>query len=79
MDIKNVFRNNKDWITKKLTVDPSYFENLSKGQNPEAFFIGCSDSRISVDTLLTAEMGDVLFIETLPTSRPITTSTSFLL
>lgn len=59
MDIENVFKYNEEWIKDILKKDPEYFKNLSKGQSPECLFIGCSDSRISVDSLLKAEMGDV--------------------
>lgn len=35
------------------------FEQLSSGQNPEALFIGCSDSRIALDLITQAGPGDL--------------------
>lgn len=59
MEIGNVFKHNEQWIKEKLSSDPHYFEKLSQGQSPDCLFISCSDSRISVDNLLKAEMGEV--------------------
>ena len=52
MLIKEVFANNEKWIQDKLNLDPEYFEKLSQGQNPEFLYIGCSDSRGTVEEML---------------------------
>ncbi len=36
-----------------------YFDNLSKGQNPEVLYIGCSDSRVTAEELMGAQPGEV--------------------
>lgn len=59
MILKNVFKNNEQWIKEKLAVDSSYFEKLGKGQNPELLFIGCSDSRVTAEELMGLGPGDV--------------------
>jgi len=59
MDIANVFNNNKKWIQSKLDVDADFFKNLALGQSPEMLYIGCSDSRVTVEELLGAEPGEV--------------------
>ena len=59
MDIKNVFTQNQQWIEKKLAVEADYFSNLSKGQNPEVLYIGCSDSRVTAEDLMGAQPGEV--------------------
>lgn len=59
MKIENVFKNNEKWIAEKLSIDENYFENLSKGQNPELLYIGCSDSRVSAEDLMGVEPGEV--------------------
>lgn len=59
MDIKKVFENNKQWIASKLEEDENYFSELSKGQNPELLYIGCSDSRVSAEELMGVHPGDV--------------------
>ena len=59
MILKNVFKNNEQWIKDKLSVDSNYFDDLGKGQNPELLFIGCSDSRVAAEELMGLGPGDV--------------------
>ncbi|RMG78433.1 MAG: carbonic anhydrase, partial [Bacteroidetes bacterium] len=44
---------------EKLSLDPHYFENLSKGQSPEILYIGCSDSRATAEEMTGAQPGDL--------------------
>ncbi|MBK7938159.1 MAG: carbonic anhydrase [Lewinellaceae bacterium] len=57
--IEKIFANNKEWIAGKLSLDPAYFENLNKGQNPEFLYIGCSDSRVTAEDLMGVQPGEV--------------------
>jgi carbonic anhydrase len=59
MNIEQIFRNNREWIAKKLHTDVDYFKNLALGQNPEILYIGCSDSRVSAEELMGVNPGDV--------------------
>jgi len=59
MNIKNVFDNNQEWISRQLKTDAQYFENLSKGQSPEILYIGCSDSRVTAEELMGVQPGEV--------------------
>ncbi|WP_299528820.1 carbonic anhydrase [uncultured Lutibacter sp.] len=59
MDISRIFENNEKWIVKKLEMGKDYFKNLSKGQNPEILYIGCSDSRVSSEELMGVQPGEV--------------------
>lgn len=59
MKIEQIFKNNKAWIAEKLQTDPGYFKELSEGQSPHYLYIGCSDSRVSAETLMGAEPGEV--------------------
>mgnify|MGYP000882701340 FL=1 len=59
MNLDKVFENNEQWIKDRLAVDPDFFTNLGKGQNPELLFIGCSDSRVSAEELMGLGPGDV--------------------
>jgi carbonic anhydrase len=54
-----IFANNKKWIAEKLAIDPAYFEKLSKGQQPEYLYIGCSDSRVTAEDLMGVGPGEV--------------------
>lgn len=59
MNLEKVFANNEKWIAEKLKNNPEYFENLSKGQNPDILYIGCSDSRVTAEDLMGVEPGEV--------------------
>ena len=59
MNLTKVFENNEQWIKDRLAVNPNFFTNLGKGQNPELLFIGCSDSRVSAEELMGLGPGDV--------------------
>lgn len=59
MDFNKIFTNNEKWISEKLAVNPEYFNDLSKGQNPEFLYIGCSDSRVTAEDLMGLNPGDV--------------------
>ena len=54
-----IIANNKKWVENKLELDPLYFENLSKGQKPPLFWIGCADSRVPANQIIGAEPGEV--------------------
>ena len=56
MNLDQVFQNNKMWVQEKLIMNPDYFEDLGRGQNPELLFIGCSDSRVTAEELMDLAM-----------------------
>lgn len=59
MEIQNVFKNNEKWIADKLEKNADYFSDLSKGQNPDILYIGCSDSRVTAEDLMGVAPGEV--------------------
>ncbi len=59
MNFDKIFQNNEQWIAEKLADNPNYFSNLSKGQQPEFLYIGCSDSRVTAEDLMGLNPGDV--------------------
>jgi len=59
MDLKKVFSNNENWIKEKLALNPEFFNDLGRGQNPELLYIGCSDSRVAAEDLMGLGPGDV--------------------
>ncbi len=59
INFEKIFSNNEAWIAEKLTKNPDYFHNLSKGQKPEILYIGCSDSRVTAEDLMGAGPGEV--------------------
>ena len=51
--------NNKKWVAEQLSIDPTYFDRLSKGQAPEYLWIGCSDSRVPANTITGTDPGEM--------------------
>lgn len=58
MDIKQIFKNNEEWVNEKLATDSNYFHELSSGQTPEILYIGCSDSRVTAEEIIGAKPGE---------------------
>ncbi len=59
--LKNLFEKNKEWAKRVKKSDPDFFAKLSKGQNPEYLWIGCSDSRVPANEIVDL-MPDKLFV-----------------
>ncbi|MCX6328765.1 MAG: carbonic anhydrase [Bacteroidia bacterium] len=58
-DYSDLLRNNHKWAAEKLETDKSYFEELAKPQKPKFLFIGCSDSRIPLESITESEPGEL--------------------
>lgn len=56
---KKILDNNKKWVEAQLALDPEYFKDLSKGQQPPLLWIGCSDSRVPANEIIGAKAGEV--------------------
>ena len=56
---KKILDNNKQWVESQTAIDPKYFKDLSKGQNPPLLWIGCSDSRVPANEIIGAKPGEV--------------------
>lgn len=50
---------NKAWAQEKIAKDPDYFKRLTKVQNPEFLWIGCSDSRVPANEITNTEPGEI--------------------
>jgi carbonic anhydrase len=72
MNIKEIFKNNQAWVNEKLSVDKNYFSDMSKGQNPEVLYIGCSDSRVTAEELMGLGPGDVFVHRNIANMVPTT-------
>lgn len=70
MDLNHIFANNKDWVKRKLDSDPDYFRKLSKGQYPDVFYIGCSDSRVTAEELMGVSPGEVFIYRNIANMIP---------
>jgi len=57
--LKHLFEQNKKWAEKVKESDPDFFLNLSKQQNPEYLWIGCSDSRVPANEIVDMLPGSI--------------------
>jgi carbonic anhydrase len=57
--LNNLFDKNKKWAEKVKESDPDFFQNLSKQQNPEYLWIGCSDSRVPANQIVDMLPGEI--------------------
>ncbi|MBK9257237.1 MAG: carbonate dehydratase [Saprospiraceae bacterium] len=56
---RKLVQNNKDWVASKLAENPEYFKDMTNGQSPPVFWIGCSDSRVPANEITGTNAGDM--------------------
>lgn len=59
MDLARLLNNNRAWAREKVAQDPSFFEELSRGQSPAYLWIGCSDSRVPAEDVVGVGAGEL--------------------
>jgi carbonic anhydrase len=57
--LKNLFDSNRKWAKKIKETDPDFFAKLSRQQNPEYLWIGCSDSRVPSNQIVGMMPGEI--------------------
>ncbi len=57
--LNHLFEKNKKWADNVKKSDPDFFQNLSKQQNPEYLWIGCSDSRVPANEIVDMLPGEI--------------------
>lgn len=57
--ITSLLDGNKRFVTEVFDRERDYFEDLAKTQRPTVLWIGCSDSRVPVNTITQTRAGDV--------------------
>ncbi len=58
-EYKKLLERNAEKVRTKLEQEPSFYENLAKGQQPNFLWIGCSDSRVPANEVTGTEAGDI--------------------
>ena len=58
-NLKNLFEQNQAWAEAIKRRDPEFFAKLSRQQNPEYLWIGCSDSRVPANEIIGLLPGEV--------------------
>ena len=57
--LKHLFERNREWAAAIKEQDPEYFLRLSRQQNPEYLWIGCSDSRVPANQIVSMPPGEI--------------------
>lgn len=57
--LQHLIEKNKNWSEQIKKEDPSFFKQLSKQQTPEYLWIGCSDSRVSAESIVDVMPGEM--------------------
>jgi carbonic anhydrase len=58
-ELSHLFAQNKNWAANITKRDPEFFQKLSRQQNPEHLWIGCSDSRVPANEIIGLLPGEV--------------------
>jgi carbonic anhydrase len=57
--LKHLFESNENWAKDIYKKDQEFFSKLSKQQAPEYLWIGCSDSRVPANQIISLPPGEV--------------------
>lgn len=58
-NIQSLLDRNKKWANTQKEQNPELFERLSKGQEPNVLWIGCSDSRVPANQIMDLPPGEL--------------------
>lgn len=58
-EIEKLLANNKRWAREITEQNPRFFTDLAEQQNPKYLWIGCSDSRVSANTIVGLMPGEI--------------------
>ncbi|MFT5884425.1 MAG: carbonic anhydrase [Arcticibacterium sp.] len=50
---------NKEWAKAQNLIDPTFFNKMGRGQNPDFLWIGCADSRAPADRITNTLPGEI--------------------
>ena len=53
-NIEDLLRNNRELAARITAQDPAFFPALARQQNPRYLWIGCSDSRVPANEIVSA-------------------------
>lgn len=75
--VRHLLLENKAWAQSRIDLDPKFFENMAKDQNPEFLWIGCSDSRVPESEITGSTPGSI-FVHRNIANLVVHTDTNFL-
>jgi carbonic anhydrase len=57
--LDHLFDRNVAWADRKTRKDPHYFRRMAEQQTPRYLWIGCSDSRVTANSMLGLDPGEI--------------------
>lgn len=57
--VEELFANNRAWAESIKSSEPTFFDDLAKGQAPAYLWIGCADSRVPASQVVGLKPGEV--------------------
>ncbi len=54
-----ILANNQKWVDEMVAENPNYFSELAAKHSPDYLYIGCSDSRVSIEKLMGLHPGEL--------------------
>lgn len=57
--IDELLERNRRWAEARVKADPEFFSRLAQQQRPKLLWIGCSDARVTANSLLDLDPGEV--------------------
>ena len=57
--LDHLFSNNREWADRTRKSNPDFFTKLSRQQNPDYLWIGCSDSRVPANEIVGLAPGEI--------------------
>jgi len=57
--LKTLLANNRRWAEAHKARDPDFFNRLTRQQEPDYFWIGCSDSRVPATDIVDLDPGEI--------------------
>jgi carbonic anhydrase len=57
--LPELFENNRAWAESRRAQDPTFFDRLSGGQEPEYLWVGCADSRVPANEVVGLDPGEL--------------------
>lgn len=59
VNYSRIFQHNRRWAKHMKEKNPGFFKRHFRAQNPDFLYIGCADSRISIEKLMGVDIGEV--------------------
>jgi carbonic anhydrase len=54
-----IFENNREWVRRHTEKESDFLDKLASEQQPNYLYIGCSDSRVTAESIMGAAPGEV--------------------